>query len=176
MTAFAMLTDYIRSYTKAWHIIIMILALFPSYLFANEGLEIEIDNPKFSEKGLDNRLYEIKAEKGIQGENNLRLYIIEGKLRTNKGTWIYLNAKQGNFNQSQNLIELNGDIIFYSDENDEFQSDHALFSMNDDLVKFNTNVQHTKDNSIITSDKSLMKNNFDHIVYEGNVRVIYIID
>ncbi len=176
MTAFAMLTEFIPSNSRTWHIIILILALSSSYLLANEVIEIEIDSPKFSEKGLDNRLYEIKAERGIQGENHLRLYSVEGKLRTDTGVWIYLNARQGKFIQSQNLIELNGEITFYTDENDEFQSDHALFSMNDDLVKFNTNVKHTKGSNVITSDESQIKSNFDHIIYEGNVRVIYVID
>ena len=173
MTAFDML---IKNISKLSIFFLFILILFQPRLFSNENLEIEIDNPKFSEKGLDNRLYEIKAERGIQKEGYLELFIVEGKLRTSSGIWIYLNAKKGNFNQLENLIELNGDINFYTDEEDRIQSDNALFSINDDLVEFNENVKHIRGSSIISADESKMRSNFDHIVYKGNVSTFYGID
>ena len=155
---------------------LLILIILQTSLFSNESLEIEIDNPRFSEKGLDNRLYEIKAERGVQRENNLELYIVEGKLRTDSGIWIYLDAKKGNFNQIENLIVLSGDINFYTDKEDRFRSDKAIFSINDDLVEFNNNVEHTRGNSIIIADESKIKNNFNHIVYKGNVSTFYSLD
>ena len=173
MTAFDML---IKNIFKLSIFFLFILILFQSKIFSNENLEIEIDKPKFSEKGLDNRLYEIKAEKGIQKEGNLELFIVEGKLRTDSGIWIYLNAKKGNFDQEENLIELKGEINFYTDEEDRFQSDSALFSINDDLVEFNTNVKHIRGSSIITADESIIKSNFNHIIYKGNVSTFYTLD
>ena len=173
MTALDML---IKNISKLSFCFLLILILFQTNLFSNENLEIEIDKPKFSEKGLDNRLYEIKAEKGIQREDNLELFIVEGKLRTDSGIWIYLNAKKGNFNQVENLIELKGDINFYTDEEDRFQSDTALFSINDDLVEFNNNVKHIRGRNIITADESKIRSNFNHIVYKGNVSTFYTID
>ena len=173
MTAFDML---IKNISKLSILILSILILFQSKLFSNENLEIEIDKPKFSEKGLDNRLYEIKAEKGIQKEGHLELFVVEGKLRTESGIWIYLNAKKGNFDQVENLIELNGRINFYTEEDDKFQSDNALFSINDDLITFNNNVKHIRGSNIITADESKIRNNFNHIVYKGNVSTLYIID
>ena len=166
----------IKNIAKLSFFFLFILFLFQNILFSNENLEIEIDKPKFSEKGLDNRLYEIKAEKGIQREGNLELFVVEGKLRTDSGIWIYLNAKEGNFDQIKNLIELNGEVNFYTDEEDRFQSDNALFSINDDLVEFNKNVKHIRKNSIITANMSKMKNNFNHIVYTGNVSTFFFID
>ena len=173
MTALDML---IKNISKLFTLFLFILILLQSRLFSSENLEIEIDKPKFSEKGLDNRLYEIKAEKGIQREGNLELFSVEGKLRTDSGIWIYLNAKKGNFNQTENLIELNGEINFYTDEEDRFQSDNALFSINDDLVEFNKNVKHVRGRNIITADESKIRNNFNHIVYKGNVSTFYVID
>ena len=173
MTAFDML---IKNITKLSILFLLILILFQTSLFSNENIEIEIDNPKFSEKGLDNRLYEIKAEKGIQRESDLELFIVEGKLRTDSGIWIYLNAKKGKFDQIENLIELSGEINFYTDENDRFQSDNASFSLNDDLVEFNNNVEHVWGSNIIRADESKIRNNFNHIVYKGNVSTFYIID
>ena len=173
MTAFDM---SIKNITKLSIFFLFISGLFQSTLFSNENLEVEIDKPKFSEKGLDNRLYEIKAEKGIQREGNLELFIIEGKLRTDSGIWIYLNAKKGNYDQVNNLIELNGEINFYTDEEDRFQSDNALFSINDDLVEFNKNVKHIRGSSIITADASKIRSNFNHIIYMGNVITFYTLD
>ncbi len=173
MTAFDML---IKNIIKLSVSFLFILILFQNRLFSNENLEIEIDKPKFTEKGLDSRLYEIKAEKGIQKEGNLELFIVEGKLRTDSGIWIYLEAEKGNFDQIENLIELSGEINFYTDEKDKFQSDNALFSINNDLVEFNKNVKHTKGSNVITADETKIKNNFNHIVYKGNVSTLYIID
>ena len=173
MTVFDML---IKNIAKLSIFFLFTSILFQPNLFSNESHEIEIDKPKFSEKGLDNRLYEIKAEKGIQRESNLELFIVEGKLRTDSGIWIYLNAKKGNFDQVENLIELNGEINFYTDEEDRFQSDNALLSINDDLVEFNENVKHIRGSSIISADESKMRSNFDHIVYKGNVSTFYGID
>ena len=173
MIAFDML---IKNIKKLSIFFLFISILFQSNLFSDEAPEIEIDKPKFSEKGLDNRLYEIKAEKGIQKEGYLELYTVEGKLRTDSGIWIYLNADEGNFDQVKNLIKLNGKINFYTDEEDRFQSEKALFSINDDLVKFSKNVRHIKGDNIITADESKIRSNFNHIVYMGNVSSLYIID
>ena len=173
MTVFDML---IKNIAKLSFFFLLISILFQTNLVSNENLEIEIDNPKFSEKGLDNRLYEIKAEKGIQREGNLELFIVEGKLRTDSGVWIYLNAKKGNFDQVKNLIELNGEINFYTDEEDRFQSDNAFFSINDDIIEFNNNVKHIRGTNIITANESKIRSNFNHIVYKGNVSTSYIID
>ena len=106
----------------------------------------------------------------------MELFGVEGKLRTDSGIWIYLNAKKGNFDQVENLIELEGEISFYTDEEDRFQSDNALFSINDDLVEFNTNVKHFRGSSVITADESKIKSNFNHIIYKGNVSTFYTID
>ena len=173
MTAFDMLIKNI-SKLSVFFLFTLILLQFNS--FSDENLEIEIDKPKFSEKGLDNRLYEIKAERGIQKENNLELFTVEGKLRTDTGIWIYLEAKRGNFDQIENLIELSGEINFYTDEEDRFRSDEAIFSINDDLVEFNSNVKHIRTNGVIIADESKIKNNFNHIVYQGNVSTFYILD
>ena len=173
MTAFDTL---IKNISKFSIFVLFLLLLLPSKLFSNDNLEVEIDKPKFSEKGLDNRLYEIKAEKGIQREDNLELFMVEGKLRTDSGIWIYLSAKKGNFNQVENLIELKGEINFYTDEEDRFRSDNALFSINTNLLEFNINVKHTKGSNIITADETTIRDNLNHIVYKGNVSTLYTID
>ena len=176
MTVFDMLIRIIIKFYKILSFNIIIFIFFQSQSLSNESLDIEINNPKFSEKGLDNRLYEIKADRGIQKKNNLELFIVEGKLRTDSGIWIYLNAERGDYNQQMSFIELNGNINFYTDENDKFQSDYALFSINNDLVELNKNVEHIKGSTVIRAEKSKMKDNFNYILYEGNVSTLYVIE
>ena len=176
MTVFDMLAESIEHFFKVLIFLLLISIFSYSKLYADDDIAIEIDNPKFSEKGLDNRLYEIKANKGIQKDNILDLFGVEGKLRTDTGIWIYLNSKRGKFNQPKNLIELSGEITFYTDEYDKFHSDYGLFSIKNDLVRFTGNVKHIKGTSVITSNESIMKNNFNHIIYKGNVSTLYVIE
>ena len=136
---------------------------------SNEEIAVEIDNPKFSEKGLDDKIYEIKADKGIKFANNLKLFIIEGKFKTENGTWIYLKADEGTYNQDSNIIELNKNINFYTDEQESLKSDMAIFYISKDIIEFYDNVRHLTENTIVTSNNSKVINNFNNISYEGNV-------
>ena len=136
---------------------------------SNEEIAVEIDNPKFSEKGLDDKIYEIKADKGIKFANNLKLFIIEGKFKTENGTWIYLKADEGTYNQDSSIIELNKNINFYTDEQESLKSDMAIFYISKDIIEFYDNVRHLTENTIVTSNNSKVINNFNNISYEGNV-------
>ena len=136
---------------------------------SNEEIAVEIDNPKFSEKGLDDKIYEIKADKGIKFANDLKLFIIEGKFKTENGTWIYLKADEGTYNQDSNIIELNKNINFYTDEQESLKSDMAIFYISKDIIEFYDNVRHLTENTIVTSNNSKVINNFNNISYEGDV-------
>ena len=139
-------------------------------LYANESdLIIEIDNPIFSEKGLDEKQYEIKAEKGLKSGENLKLFFVEGKFKTSKGTWIYLKADNGDFNQVSNIINLNKNIEIVSDDNDSINADTANFDINNDIILLKKNIIYKKNKNIITSDISMITDNFDSITYQGNV-------
>ena len=176
MTVLDMLIKLAKLYYKIFIWLLFLLFLSQTELFSEDEIAVEIDNPKFSEKGLDNRLYEIKAERGIQKKDSLQLFNVEGKLRNDSGLWIYLNAESGNFNQLTNNIELRGKIKFYTDDNDNFYSDYAQFSIDSDSVEFNKNIRYVRGMNIITADESNMKNDFNHIVYKGNVSTLYVLD
>ncbi len=145
-------------------------------LIHSEDLFIEIDNPKFSEKGLNDKAYEIKANKGFKSGENLRLETIEGKFRSNDGTWIYLKADNGNFSQTSNKITLNRNINFYTDRNESFLSDYAKYDIDKNFIELEENVKHTSDLGIITSNRSVIRE-FSQILYTGNVETkIYLRD
>ena len=130
---------------------------------------IEIDQPRFSEKGLDQKSYEIKAQKGLRSSEKLILFDVEGKFKTNDGLWIYMNANEGDYEQAKNTIKLYDDVEFYTDDGDKITSNNAVFKINEDLIILRKNVFHKNKKLRIKSDTTTISNNFDNIIHEGNV-------
>ena len=130
---------------------------------------IEIDQPRFSEKGLDQKSYEIKALKGLKSDEKLVLFDVEGKFKTNDGLWIYMIADEGDYEQTKNTIELSDNVQFYTDEGDKITSKNAIFKMNEDLIILRKNVFHENKELRIKSDTTTISNNFNNILHEGNV-------
>ena len=130
---------------------------------------IEIDQPRFSEKGLDQKLYEIKAQKGLRSRDKLVLFDVEGKFKTNDGLWIYMNANEGDYEQTKNIIKLSDNVRFYTDDGDKISSNNAIFKMDEDLIIFKKNVFHENKELKIKSDTTTISNNFYNILHEGNV-------
>ena len=113
------------------HLFIIFLIFFGFQSHAEENQNtIEIKNPIFTTKSIDGSPYEIKAEKGLQRENYLDLFVIEAKLKTNNDIWIYLNADRGTFNQSNGEILLENNIEIYT------ETDEKIFA---ELANVNTN-------------------------------------
>ena len=130
---------------------------------------IEIDQPRFSEKGLDQKSYEIKAQKGLRSSEKLVLFNVEGKFKTNDGLWIYMNADEGDYRQTEKTIKLYNNVKFYTDDGDKITSNNAIFKMNEDLIVLRKNVFHENKELRIESDTTTISNNFDNILHEGNV-------
>ena len=130
---------------------------------------IEIDQPKFSEKGLDQKLYEIKAQKGLRSRDKLVLFDVEGKFKTNDGLWIYMNANEGDYEQTKNIIKLSDNVQFYTDDGDKISSNNAIYKLDEDLIIFKKNVFHENKELKIKSDTTTISNNFYNILHEGNV-------
>ena len=130
---------------------------------------IEIDQPRFSEKGLDQKLYEIKAQKGLRSSDKLVLFDVEGKFKTNDGLWIYMNANEGDYEQTKNIIKLSDNVQFYTDDGDKISSNNAIYKLDEDLIIFKKNVFHENKELKIKSDTTTISNNFYNILHEGNV-------
>ena len=129
---------------------------------------IEIDNPRFTEKGLDDKIYEIKAEKGLQSNNYLELTKVEGKFKTGNNLWIFLEADKGVFSQSNNIIQLRDNIVFFTENGESFKSDRATFDMKNDIINL-TKIEHKRNDNLIIADQSTINDDFSKIIYEGNV-------
>ena len=70
----------IRFQNIKFYVLVFILLTSSVALTESNKLEIEIDNPKFSEKGLDDKTYEIKAKKGLKSDVQLKLLQLKGSL------------------------------------------------------------------------------------------------
>ena len=118
-------------------------------------------------------MYEIKAKKGFKSNNELDLVEIEGKFKTDKnGKWIYLEADRGIFFQTTNFIELENNIVFYTDDGEKIKSNFAKFDMNEEIITLIESVSHANTAGIILSDSTVISNNFNKIIYIGNVKSI----
>ena len=144
--------------------------LIHSNAIANESdTIIEIDQPRFSEKGLDQKSYEIKAQKGLRSSKKLVLFDVEGKFKTKDGLWIYMVANEGDYEQLKNTIKLSDNVKFYTDDGDRITSNNAIFKMDEDLIILKKNVFHENKKLRIRSDMTTISNNFEDILHEGNV-------
>ena len=160
----------IKSNLRSFLIYILVSFLLSFNLNASENdLTIEIDNPRFSEKGLNEKQYEIKAERGLKSGENLKLFFVEGKFKTSGGTWIYLKADTGEYNQLSNMIDLNRNIEIVSDRNDSIIADGANFDLANDIILLKKNIVYKKNKNTVTSDSSKIIDNFNYITYQGNV-------
>ncbi len=153
---------------KLFIFLIIFLSSISSAFSEENSQLIEIENPRFTEKGLDDKIYEIKAERGLQSNDYLELTKVEGKFKTDNNAWIFLEADTGIFSQSTNVIQLKDNIVFYTENNESFKSDRATFDMKKDIVSL-TNIEHKREDNLIIADRSVINDNFSKIVYEGNV-------
>ena len=131
---------------------------------------IEIKNPIFTTKSVDGSPYEIKAEKGLQRENYLDLFVIEAKLKTNKDIWIYLNADKGTFNQSSGEILLESNIEIYTEADEKIFAELANINTNSKIITLKKNVKYHDSNIFISADESVINDDFSNIKYYGNVK------
>ena len=131
---------------------------------------IEIKNPIFTTKSIDGSPYEIKAEKGLQRESYLDLFIIEAKLKTNNDIWIYLNADKGTFNQSSGEILLESNIVIYTETDEKIFAELANVNTNGKIITLKKNVKYQDSNIFISADESIINDDFSSITYYGNVK------
>ena len=131
---------------------------------------IEIKNPIFTTKSIDGSPYEIKAERGLQRENYLDLFVIEAKLKTKNDIWIYLNADKGIFNQSSGEILLESNIEIYTDADKKIFAELANVNTNSKIITLKKNVKYQDSNIFISADKSIINDDFSNVTYYGNVK------
>ena len=152
-------------------LLILNLSLYTNYSISeNSEAPVEIANPVFTTKGINEMPYTIKASSGIQRGDNLELFAIEGKIKNRDNIWIYLNADKGNYNQTTQVVLLFNNIEVYTDNKERLKSDEAIIDVQKDIIILLSNVEHEDENNRIKADKSVIKDNFKSFEYLGNVR------
>ena len=65
---------------------------------------------------------------------------------------------------------MNQNIVFYTENEESLISDKAIFYISDDIIEFHENVLHQNKDTLITANHSEVTDNFNKILYEGNVK------
>ena len=141
-----------------------------SAISENDEIPIEIANPVFTTKGVNEVPYTIKATSGIQRGENLELFEIEGKIKNRDNIWIYVNADRGNYDQISQIIFLFNNIQVYTDNEEKIICDEAIIDMQEDIITLMSNVEFKNQNNMIKADRSIIKNSFQNFEYFGNVQ------
>ncbi len=131
---------------------------------------INIANPMFTTKGVDEMPYSIKADSGIQRGDDLELIKIEGKIKNHNGIWIYLNADKGSYNQTTDMVFLFDNIEVYIENKEKLKSDEAIVNIKEDKITMITNVEYVNQDNKITADKAIISSDFQNFEYLGNVQ------
>ena len=147
------------------------LITFSSYSIS-ENIEtpIEIANPIFTTKGVNELPYTIKASLGIQQGDDLELFEIEGKIKNRDNIWIYINADKGNYNQISQVVYLLNNVEVYTDEEERLLSDEAIIDIKEDTITLISNVKYNNKDNKIEADRSIITNKFKSFEYFGNVQ------
>ena len=90
---------------------------------------IEILNPTFKNKGLNISPYEISAKKGIQIGENIELYTIDAKFTDENSKLININADKGFYNQKDQIIHLEGNVLMYDTLDNKTLTEKATLSI-----------------------------------------------
>ena len=157
------------------YLLFFLFILYPSfhskYAFSEDAeTPIEIANPVFTTKGVNEMPYTIKAASGIQRGDDLELFEIEGKIKNRDNIWIYLNADKAKYNQISEIVFLYKNIEIYTEEKETIVSDEAIIDLQKDTITLLSNVKYENQNNRIESDKSVITDNFQNFEYFGNVK------
>jgi hypothetical protein len=140
----------------------------------NENLTpgvVEILNPTFVNKGLDQNPYEIAAKKGIQINEDIELYTVTGKFTDKDKKLIYISADKGYYNQNQQVIELTGNVLMHDDSGNKTSTENATIDIEIKKVVLTNKVISVTETSEIQANSSIVDDENSLITYTGNVKV-----
>ena len=140
----------------------------------NENLTpgvIEILNPTFVNKGLDENPYEIAAKKGIQINEDIELYAVTGKFTDKDKKLIYISADKGYYSQNKQVIELTCNVLIYDDLGNKTSAENVIIDIEIKKVVLTNKVISVTETSEIQANSSIVDDENSLITYTGNVKV-----
>jgi len=132
---------------------------------------IEISNPTFKNKGLNTNFYEIKAKKGIQINQNIELYEINGKFTDDNNELFFIKSDKGLYSQINQIIDLLGNVLISDEFGNITSTDSAIINIENRKIRLLNKVVSISNTSIIKSDSSIIDETNGIIIYTGNVKV-----
>ena len=132
---------------------------------------IEISNPTFKNKGLNTNFYEIKAKKGIQINQNIELYEINGKFTDDNNELFFIKSDRGLYSQINQIIDLLGNVLISDEFGNITSTDSATINIENRKIRLLNKVVSISNTSIIKSDSSIIDEANGIIIYTGNVKV-----
>jgi len=131
----------------------------------------EISNPTFKNKGLNTNFYEIKAKKGIQINQDIELYEINGKFTDSNNELFFIKSDKGLYSQINQIIDLLGNVLISDEFGNITSTDSATINIENRKIRLLNKVVSISNTSIIKSDSSIIDETNGIIIYTGNVKV-----
>jgi hypothetical protein len=131
----------------------------------------EISNPVFKSKGLETNSYTIKADKGIQEEDFLKLYNLKAELEGKNNKVFYVSADKGLYDQLNETIKLSGNVIILDELKNKTTTKKALIEIERKKITLLEEVVSISANSYISSNSSIVDEINNTVTYTGDVKV-----
>jgi hypothetical protein len=131
----------------------------------------EISNPIFKSKGLETNSYTIKADKGIQDDDYIKLFNVKAELEGENNKVLYVSANKGLYRQKYETIELIGNVVILDELKNKTSTNKALIDVNAKKINLLEEVVSISKKSYISSNSSILDEKTNTITYSGNVIV-----
>jgi lipopolysaccharide export system protein LptC len=106
-------------------------------LSANQNEDPSMINPRFLGIDKENLAYSITADLARNltfGTPSVELEMPKADIALNDGTWLVLTAKNGVFQEANNILDLKGSVNLFHDSGYEFQTKNAEINLKQGLA------------------------------------------
>jgi lipopolysaccharide export system protein LptC len=136
------------------------------------GTKITMENPHLSGFSNDRRPYELRAKAAVHDladPDHVELRVLRAKVMMEDRSSVTLDARTGFFDNKQQMLELQKDILLQSSTGYEAKLSRALVDINKGTVTSNEHVDVKLLNGTLVADGLKILNNGEVVRFEGNV-------
>ena len=143
------------------------------------GSKITMENPHLSGFSADRRPYELRAKAAVHdlaSPDNVELRILRAKVMMEDRSSVTLDARTGFFDNKQQMLELQKNILLKSSTGYEARLSQALVDINKGMVTSNEHVDVKLLNGTLVADGLKILNSGEVVRFEGNVVMNLMLD
>ncbi len=146
--------------------------VFTSPPQAADNVQNIMENPRYQGLDAHNQPYNILADRATQiDENHLRLDNVRAEITQQNGTWIALNAKNGDIDITSKHLALTGGVEAFSDSGYTMRTDHAQVDIGQGSAYGDSHVEGQGPAGTIQSESFEAKDRGQMIRFKGKVKV-----